>query len=134
MHRPWIALLSFAFALTLCSCTVKQDISGSYVQDKSTTLERTLTIDEENETWSVDYLNSPESNVGGKLERNDEFLVFHLDRIVYLGEGHQPAKTDPAVAQINSEGGTPEAGSLKFDITDERGYVLSGTWRRASSG
>lgn len=131
MRKPPIAAFSIALALALCSCSDSLDLSGAWVQDKGSNFERTLSIDEDGGVWSVEYASSPASNVGGKLEHDGDSLVFRMDNLVYLGEGHQLAKTDPVVAKTTLAGKGSNPDTLKLEIEDERGYALSGTWESA---
>lgn len=130
INKPLAAVLSAAVALTLCSCSEPQNLSGRWIQNEGSNFERILTINEDAGSWDIEYTNSPKSNVDGEILRNDSSLVFQLNNLVYLGEGHQPAKTNPRIAKLTLTDKQPEQNNLRLEIEDERGYVLSGTWER----
>lgn len=130
MNKLLAAALFTAATLMLCSCSEPQDLSGRWIQDEGSSFERILTIDEDAGSWDIDYTHSPKSHVDGAVLCNDNSLVFQLNNLVYLGEGHQPVKTNPEIAKLALVDRQPEQDVLELEIEDERGYVLNGIWER----
>lgn len=91
-NKLLIAAFFTAVTLMLCSCSESQDLSGRWIQDGGSSLKRILTIDEDVGFWDIDYTHSPKSHVDGTVLSNDDSLVFQLNNLVYLGEGHQRVK------------------------------------------
>lgn len=130
LNKLLIAAFPTAVTLMLRSCSEPQGLSGRWIQDEGSSLERILTIDEDAGFWDIDYTHSPKSHVDGTVLCNDDSLVFQLNNLVYLGEGHQPVKTNPEIAKLALVDRRPEQNILEIEIEDERGYVLNGTWER----
>lgn len=130
MDKIALIMISALLALTLSSCSEPRTISGTWIQDKGQPWERTLTVNEQSGTWSITYTNSPASNADGSVESSEDRAVFRLNNTIYLGEGHRPAKTDPKVAIAHRAEIEPGSTTLRLEIEDERGYVLSGTWEK----
>ncbi len=130
MGKIVLTMISTLFVLTLSSCSEPQTISGTWIQDEGQPLERTLTVNEQSGTWAIVYTNSSASNADGSVEASKNCTVFRLNNTIYLGEGHRPAKTDPKVATAHQAEIDQGAATLRLEIEDERGYMLSGTWKR----